>query len=71
MASKGSKTQDIRGFTNGQFKDGCTFSIQLKSRINEKKMPDSPISKSRPKHRNEFSDGNLVTVVTVTCEHGG
>ena len=68
---KQSIKKDILAFANGQLKDGCTFIIKLKSSIHEKKMPDNPTAKFRPKYRNNFSDGNLVTIVTNMCEGGG
>ena len=34
-------------------------------------MPDNPTAKSKPKYRNNFADGNPVTIVTAVCEQGG
>jgi len=65
------KAQVPRDFANGQLKAGCTFCIKLKSSIRIKKMPANPTPRSKAKHRDDFSDGNSVTIVTAVCEHGG
>ena len=66
--SKGSNKQATRDFVNGQLKAGCTFSIKLESSIGAKKMPTNSTAKSTPKYRNDFSDGDSVTIVTTDLE---
>ena len=58
-------------FINGPLKAGCTFSIQMKSSIRSKKMPNLVTSVSKPKYRNNFSENVIVKITKACCDHGG